>query len=166
MTLGGTRRSCPFWSFCLRLRPLRFPQKNVDPKVASQVFKPWFLVLKNNIVDSSKVWIVYLKASHLWSKKIMKCQFVKYPIGTSFTDHFHCHHLPVVSRLQKLRAHQRLIFVTGWRWMACDEECLPRIPGIPAVMILLMVQNLAPPGMTDCQTSTGAGFCPLTVCLF
>jgi len=120
MTLGGTWRSCPFWSFSLRLRPLRD------------------LLLWTTIsLDSRYTW-----RHHTFHQNFMKCQFVQHPIGTSYTDHFHCYHLPVVSRLQKLRAPERAWFSSmGWRWMACDEECLPGVPGIPDVMILLMVQK-------------------------
>lgn len=79
-----------------------------DPKVVSQVFEPWFVALKNNILGSRYTW-----RHHTFHQKLIKCQFVRNPIGTSYADHSLS---PFAHRLKASKttcAWTRLIWVHG-----------------------------------------------------
>ena len=94
--------------FLFKASALEVPKKNVDPKVVSQVFEPWFVALKNNILGSRYTW-----RHHTFHQELMKCQFVRNPIGTSYADQSLS---PFARRLKASKttcAWTRLIFVYG-----------------------------------------------------
>ena len=118
MTLGGTRRSCSFWRVRLGCFKTKCRSKSSQPSFSAMVgsFEKRYHGLK-----------VYLKASHLSSK------IPEMPLCTTSNRNQLYGPFSLSLFASRLKASKttcawtRLIFVTGWRWMACDEGCLPGI---------------------------------------